>query len=94
MTKLRQKRLRDRLFHSYLRWREACHEVSDAYSSWAIEGGPDAAATFESYMTALDCEENAADVYAGLLRRAARLRSNTDDPAERLGAAAREVGRR
>ena len=70
MNKLSRKRLMARLFEAYLNWREASLRVSDAYASWA--NGPCAGATseFGRYIAALDQEERAAEVYAGLLQRA------------------------
>ena len=73
MNKLRQKRLVDRLIDAYVSWREACLQVSDAYRSWATETGIGATVAFGRYMTALDREEIAAEVYASLVRRASQL---------------------
>jgi hypothetical protein len=70
MTKLSQRRLVNRLTDAYVSWREACLQVSDAYRSWASDAGGDAASAFMRYMAALDQEERAAEVYAGLVRRA------------------------
>jgi hypothetical protein len=83
MNKLRQKRLVDRLIDAYVSWREACLQVSDAYGSWASETGLGATSAFGRYMAALDREECAAQVYAGLVRRAGR-RVRGHDPAEPL----------
>jgi hypothetical protein len=47
--------------------------VSDAYGSWACETGLGATSAFGRYMAALDREECAAEVYAGLVRRAGRV---------------------
>jgi hypothetical protein len=76
MNKLRQKRLVDGLIDSYVGWREACLRVTDAYRSWASETGPGATSAFGRYMAALDQEEQAAEVYAGLARRAGELVSH------------------
>jgi hypothetical protein len=76
MNKLRQKKLVDRLIDAYVSWREACLRVSDAYGSWASETDPGATFAFGRYMAALDREERAADVYAGLVRRAGQLVSS------------------
>jgi hypothetical protein len=73
MNKLSQKRLVDRLIEAYVNWREACLQVSDAYHSWASETGLAATSAFGRYMAALDREERAAEVYAGLVRRAGQL---------------------
>ena len=79
MTKLSQKRLVDKLMEAYVSWREACLRVSDAYGSWASETGPGVTSAFEWYMASLEQEERAADVYAGLVRRAARLGSSNSE---------------
>jgi hypothetical protein len=73
MNKLSQKRLVDRLIDAYVSWREACLQVSDTYGSWASETGPGATSAFGRYRAALDREERAAEVYAGLVRRAGQL---------------------
>jgi hypothetical protein len=76
MNKLSHKRLVDRLMEAYVSWREACLRVSDAYGSWASETGSGATSAFGRYMAALDHEERAAEVYAGLVRRAGQLVSS------------------
>jgi hypothetical protein len=83
MDKLSQKRLVDRLVEAYVSWREACLRVSDAYGAWTSETGLGAASEFGRYMAALDHEERAAEVYAGLVRRAGQFSSSGRDPAER-----------
>jgi hypothetical protein len=93
MNKLRHKKLVDRLMDAYVTWREACLRVSDAYGSWAGERGVSATAAFGSYMAALDREEDAADAYACLVRRADQLLSSEHGPTEALGGPAWEVGR-
>jgi hypothetical protein len=94
MNKLRQKRLVDGLIEAYVSWREACLRVSDAYGSWASKTGLGATSAFGRYMAALDDEEQAAEVYAGLVRRAGQLALSGHGPAESLGGAARGVGSR
>jgi hypothetical protein len=94
MNKLSHKRLVDRLMEAYVSWREARLRVSDAYGSWASETGPGATSAFGWYMAALEQEERAAEVYAGLVRRAGQLVSSTHDAAEPLGGAAWGVGSR
>lgn len=69
MNKLRHKRLRDRLFHSYVSWREACHHVSEAYRSWDTERGPGAAASFalkraDRLLSNTDCPHKRLDAAA------------------------------
>ena len=94
MNKLSHKRVVDKLIDAYVSWREACLRVSDAYGSWAGETGPGARCAFGRYMAALDQEERAADVYAGLVRRAGQLPSSKDNPAEPIGGTAWRVGSR
>ena len=72
MNKRSQKRLVDRLIDAYVTWREACLLVSDTYDSWASDAGPGTLA-FGRYMAALDREEQAAELYAKLIRRLERL---------------------
>jgi hypothetical protein len=68
---LRRERLVDRLVEAYIDWRETCLRVTDAYRSWTDETAPGDRAAFGLYMAALDAEEQAAEVYAGLVRRTA-----------------------
>lgn len=70
---LSQKRLVDKMIEAYVAWREACLIVSDAYDAWTRESTFWASLAFEDYSAALDREENAAEIYAGLVRRVARL---------------------
>jgi hypothetical protein len=94
MNKLSQKRLVDSLIEAYVSWREACLQVSDAYRSWGRETGLGATSAFGRYMAALDGEERAAEVYAGLVQRVGRLASSRHDPVEALGGAPWGVGSR
>ena len=94
MNKQIQKRLVDKLMEAYVSWREACLRVSDAYRSWASETGLGATSAFGRYMAALDHEERAAEIYAGLVRRAGLLVSSKHDAVELLGGAPRRVGPR
>jgi hypothetical protein len=70
MNKMSQKRLVDRLIEAYVDWEEACLRVSDASGFWASGTGLGAKSAFARYTAALDNEERAAEVYAGLVRRA------------------------
>jgi hypothetical protein len=94
MNKLSHKRVVDKLIDAYVSWREACLQVSDAYGTWAGETGPGATSAFGWYMAALDQEQRAADVYAGLVRRAEQLPSSKDNPAEPIGGGTWGVGSR
>jgi hypothetical protein len=76
----------------YLAWRETCARVDDAYRSWASETGPCRGLAFWLYMAALDAEEQAAEVYAGLVKRAEKLSWSEDPPAKPLGGLAWEAG--
>ena len=59
----------DMMIGAYVDWREACRLLHDAYHSWVTATGPSAGVAFLRYRAALDAEERAADVYAGLVRR-------------------------
>jgi hypothetical protein len=89
-----QKKPVDRLMAAYVSWREANLRVSDAYGSWTSGTGQGGASAFRWYMAALDQEERAAEVYAGLVRRVGRLAPSKDDVTEPLGGAARGLGSR
>jgi hypothetical protein len=91
MTRLSQKRLVDGLIDAYVSWREACLQVSDAYSSWASGTGLGATSAFGRYMAALDHEERVAEVYAGLVRRAGQLALSRHEPQQRSAAAVRDL---
>jgi hypothetical protein len=92
MNALRRERLVDELVEAYIVWRETCARVSDAYRSWASETGPCGNVAFGLYMSALDAEEQAAEVYAGFVRRADELPWSEDPPAGPLGGRAPGVG--
>jgi hypothetical protein len=85
MNKLNRKRLVDKLVEAYVDWRETCARVSDAYRSWASETAPGNEVAFGLYIAALDAEEQAAHVYAGLVRCAHELPWSEDPAAEALG---------
>jgi hypothetical protein len=59
----------DSMIGAYVAWREACIVVHGAYHSWASATGPGTRGAFRRYVAALDAEERAAEVYAGLVRR-------------------------
>ncbi|HEY2435646.1 MAG TPA: hypothetical protein VGH93_00595 [Solirubrobacteraceae bacterium] len=73
MRKQTKARLVDRLVEAYVGWREACLIVDDTYRSWSRNARAGAATAFQSYCTALDAEERAAEVYARMVRRAGGL---------------------
>jgi hypothetical protein len=92
MNTLRRKRLVDALVEAYVDWRETCACVNDAYRSWASEPGPWGSVGFYLYIAALDAEEQAAEVYAGLVRRADELAWREDASAAPLSGPGPEVG--
>jgi hypothetical protein len=92
MNTLSRTRLVDKLVEAYVDWREACARVDEAYRSWASETGLCASVAFGLYMAALDAEEQAAEFYAGLVRRADKLPWSEDPRAEPLGGPAWGVG--
>jgi hypothetical protein len=85
MNALRRERLVDELVEAYSDWRERCARVSDAYRSWASGTGACGRAAFGLYLAAVDAEEEAAEVYAGLVRRADELSRSDDPPTGPLG---------
>lgn len=85
MNTLIQKQLVDELIEAYVDWREACARVDDSYRTWASEPGRRRRVEFGLYMAALAAEEQAAEVYAGLVRRANQLFSSEEPRLEPLG---------
>ena len=77
MNKLSQKKLVDRVMDAYVSWREACLRVSDTYGSWTSRTGQGDTSAFCRYMAALDQEERAAEIYAGLVLRAGRIAASS-----------------
>ena len=93
MNTLSRRRLVDKLVEAYVDWLETCARVDDAYRSWASETAPRDGVAFGLYMAALDKEEQAAEVYAGLVSRVDGLPWSEDPRAEPLGGPAWGVGR-
>jgi hypothetical protein len=58
---------------AYVEWREECREVWNAYGSWASAPPEDVRRAHAAYRAALDREEAAAKVYAGLIKRVGHL---------------------
>jgi hypothetical protein len=85
MDTLSQTRLVDKLLEAYVDWRESCAWANDAYRLWASEAGPRRRVAFGLYMAALDAEEQAAEVYAGFVRRVEELPWTEHPPGEPLG---------
>jgi hypothetical protein len=78
--RLSRKRLIDKLVAAYVDWREACARVNDAYRFWASEPGRSDRVAFGLYMAALDAEQQAAEVYARVIRDVCKL-LRSDEPA-------------
>lgn len=62
----------DEVLAAYSAWKCECAAVRTAYARWARGATRDAWFAFAAYLAALDREEQAAAVYAGLLPRARR----------------------
>jgi hypothetical protein len=59
----------DDLVGAYVAWRAACDRVRAAYLAWDERADLDRDLAFAAYLAALDCEEHAADMYAGRIDR-------------------------
>jgi hypothetical protein len=81
---LRRERLVDELVEAYVDWRETCARVDDAYRSWAKDTVLGDQVAFALYRAALDAEEQAARVYAELVRRADKVPWSEESSAEPL----------
>ena len=68
-----QNQLVDDAVIAYVEWREECIGVWNAYGWWASAPPEDVRRGHEAYRAALDREEAAAKVYAGLMRRVGDL---------------------
>jgi hypothetical protein len=79
MRRRTETRLVDTMIGAYVDWREACRLVHDAYRSWESATGPRARTAFWRYTAALDAEEWAAEVYAGLVRHVGHPAPRNDD---------------
>jgi hypothetical protein len=56
--------LADEFLESYVRWREACEDVRNAYERWRGCEPSERAFAFKVYRTALDWEEHAAGIHS------------------------------
>jgi len=54
---------------TYIRWREACADVREAYDNWTGAARTDRVLASYAYFAALDREQAAAGVYAAAMRR-------------------------
>jgi hypothetical protein len=77
---LHERQIVDDAVIAYVEWREESTEVWDAYGSWASAPPEDARRAHAAYCAALDREEAAAKVYAGLMRRVGHLVEIADYP--------------
>jgi hypothetical protein len=77
---LHQKQIVDDAVTAYVEWREECLAVWNAYGSWASAPREDVRRAHAAYRAALDREEAAAKVYAGLMRRVGDLVETADCP--------------
>ena len=78
---LHQKRIVDDAVIAYVEWREECTEVWNAYGWWASAPPEDVRRAHAAYRAALDREDAAAKVYAGLLKRVGDLvETGLDNP--------------
>jgi hypothetical protein len=89
---LHQKQIVDDAVISYVEWREECMDVRNAYGWWASAPLEDVRRAHAAYRAALDREEAAAKVYAGLMKRVGQLvETGLDDalaPGVRFGQSA------
>lgn len=70
---LHQKQIVDDAVIAYVEWREESTEVWNAYGSWGSAPPEDVRRAHATYRAALDREEAAAKVYAGLMKRVGDL---------------------
>jgi hypothetical protein len=71
MTELIDRDLVGEALDAYLDWRDECDAVWDACDWWAHASASDAPTAVSAYLTALDREERAANVYADAITRIA-----------------------
>jgi len=87
-----QELLVDMLVEAYVDWREACVRVNDTYSDWISGTVLGCRVACARYVAALDAEQHAADVYAGLVRRFRKLASSDERQAGEISRAMRGRG--
>lgn len=63
----------DDLVDDYVRWREACAAVTEAYEKWRHAVRQERALAFREYAAALNCEERTAMAYQQAVEGAERL---------------------
>jgi hypothetical protein len=67
ITRAVRQRLVDEAIERYIDWREACGAVQHAYEQWSHAPACERALSFAAYRAALDREEAAATLYAGVM---------------------------
>jgi hypothetical protein len=72
---------------AYVEWRNQCSAVWVAYSQWVDAGASDGELRYRAYAVALDQEERASEVYAGLIRRVGDLVAGDSEPVAGLATA-------
>jgi hypothetical protein len=75
----------DEALDAYVDWREECIRVWDAYDHWLSASRVDAPFAFPAYVAALDREERASEVYAGVISRLDPLVSTLSEERPRIG---------
>jgi hypothetical protein len=94
ILKQERQRLANAAMDAYLCWRDECDAVWGAYHRWLAAAEADAWLAFQAYAAALDREERACDVYAGLVKRADGLAVHAAGRRVGRGAVARRGGQR
>jgi hypothetical protein len=84
MTELIDNELVGEVVDAYLDWREVCDAVWEASDRWAHAPATDAPKAISAYLSALDREEHAANVYADAI---ARITAASENDREALSAA-------
>ena len=68
-----RRRLVNEALAAYLEWREECSAVSLAYSRWASADASEASFSYAAYAAALEREERASELYAGVVADVAKI---------------------
>ena len=79
LIRSQRRRMVDAAMDAYVEWREECVRVWEAYDGWQSAERGDAPLAFPVYLAALDREQRASEIYAGLIRRLDRLISATHE---------------
>jgi hypothetical protein len=77
MPPLHHRQMVDNALDSYLKWRQQCAAVWDAYGRWANATPEDKLSAYAAYQATLDREEAAANVYQTLVDRVSDLLART-----------------